>query len=108
MASQIVNVGVIGAGQMGCGIAHVAALAGYGVQLYDVSPDRIATALATINGNIARQVASGKLSEEDRQAAIAGFPAPPTCRTSPPWTSSSRLPPRTRPSSARSTRRSAR
>jgi 3-hydroxybutyryl-CoA dehydrogenase len=65
------NIGIIGAGQMGCGIAHVSAIAGYKVQMYDLSKDRIEAALATINGNLARQVSNGKLSDEDRQAALA-------------------------------------
>jgi 3-hydroxybutyryl-CoA dehydrogenase len=65
------NIGVIGAGQMGCGIAHVSALAGYKVQMYDLSKDRIEAALATINGNLARQVSNGKLPDEDRKAALA-------------------------------------
>jgi len=64
------NIGVIGAGQMGCGIAHVSALAGYKVQMYDLSKDRIEAALATINGNLARQVSNGKLSDEERTAAL--------------------------------------
>jgi 3-hydroxybutyryl-CoA dehydrogenase len=65
------NIGVIGAGQMGCGIAHVSALAGYNVQMYDLSKDRIEGALATINGNLARQVSNGKLSDEERNAALS-------------------------------------
>ncbi|KKX27849.1 3-hydroxybutyryl-CoA dehydrogenase [Rhizobium sp. LC145] len=65
------NIGIIGAGQMGCGIAHVSAIAGYKVQMYDLSKDRIEAALATINGNLARQVSNGKLSDEDRQAALS-------------------------------------
>lgn len=69
--ASIRNVGVIGAGQMGCGIAHVAALAGYKVHIYDLSQDRIEAGLATINGNLARQVSNGKLSEEDRKAALS-------------------------------------
>ena len=64
------NIGVIGAGQMGCGIAHVSALAGYRVQMYDLSKDRIEAALATINGNLARQVSNGKLSDEERKSAL--------------------------------------
>ena len=56
---QINKVGVIGAGQMGNGIAHVCALAGFQVLLNDVSKDRIEAGLATINGNLARQVRSG-------------------------------------------------
>ena len=68
---MIKNVGIVGAGQMGCGIAHVAAVAGYKVHIYDLSPERIETGLATINGNFARQVSSGKMMEEDRKKAMA-------------------------------------
>jgi 3-hydroxybutyryl-CoA dehydrogenase len=68
---MIKNVGIVGAGQMGCGIAHVAALAGYKVHIYDLAAERIETGLATINGNFARQVSSGKMTEEDRKKAMA-------------------------------------
>ncbi len=71
MAQGIQKVGVIGAGQMGSGIAHVSALAGFDVKLYDVSPDRIKQALATINGNMARQVSKKTITEDERQAALA-------------------------------------
>jgi 3-hydroxybutyryl-CoA dehydrogenase len=71
MAHSIKKVGVVGAGQMGTGIAHVAALAGFDVLLYDVSAERIKSSLATINGNMARQIGAGKISEADRQAALA-------------------------------------
>ena len=71
MGAMIKNVGIIGAGQMGCGIAHVAAVAGYKVHLYDLSAERIETGLATINGNLARQVSSGKMSDEDRKKALS-------------------------------------
>jgi len=67
---QIRKVGIIGAGQMGNGIAHVCALAGYDVLLNDAARDRIETALATINGNLARQVKSGKITEEQRTKAL--------------------------------------
>jgi 3-hydroxybutyryl-CoA dehydrogenase len=67
---QIRKVGVIGAGQMGNGIAHVCALAGYEVLLNDVTRERIEGALATINGNLARQVKSGKITEEERSKAL--------------------------------------
>ena len=67
---EIKKVGIIGAGQMGNGIAHVAALSGFSVGLNDVSPDRITSALATIDGNLARQFNSGKISEEDRASAL--------------------------------------
>jgi len=71
MAVNIQNVGVIGAGQMGNGIAHVCALAGIPVLLNDVSADRIKAGLATVNGNMARQVAKETITEEQRKAALA-------------------------------------
>jgi 3-hydroxybutyryl-CoA dehydrogenase len=70
MAHTIHKVGVIGAGQMGNGIAHVCALAGFDVKLNDVSADRIKAAIATVNGNMARQVSRSRISEADRQAAL--------------------------------------
>ena len=75
--SALKKIGVIGAGQMGSGIAQVCALAGYDVLLNDVTADRVNSGLATINGNMARQVASGKLSEADRKAALARIAAAP-------------------------------
>jgi 3-hydroxybutyryl-CoA dehydrogenase len=75
MAMTISKLGVIGAGQMGNGIAHVCALAGYSVLLNDVSPDRIRAGLATINGNMARQVGKQVISEGDRKAALARIEA---------------------------------
>jgi 3-hydroxybutyryl-CoA dehydrogenase len=71
MSQAIRKVGVIGAGQMGNGIAHVCALAGYPVLINDVAPDRIKDALATINGNMARQVAKKVITEDQRKAALA-------------------------------------
>lgn len=71
MSSKIKTIGIIGAGQMGGGIAHVSALSGYDVLLYDISPDRIEKGIATISGNMARQVGSGKLDEAHRQQALA-------------------------------------
>ena len=71
MALKIKSVGVIGAGQMGNGIAHVCALAGYTVMLNDMTVDRIKAGLATINGNMARQVGKKAISDEDRKAALA-------------------------------------
>ncbi len=67
---EIKKVGVIGAGQMGNGITHVCALAGYDVALNDVSLERIEKALATINGNLSRQCSSGKITPEQRDAAL--------------------------------------
>ena len=70
MASTIRKIGVIGAGQMGSGIAHVCSLAGFNVLLNDVAPDRIKAGIATINGNMARQVSRKRITEEERQAAL--------------------------------------
>lgn len=64
------NFGVIGAGQMGSGIAHVAALAGYNVTLCDVNEDQLKKAITTISGNIDRQVKKGTVTEADKEAAI--------------------------------------
>jgi 3-hydroxybutyryl-CoA dehydrogenase len=66
----MMKIGVVGAGQMGNGIAHVCALAGYSVALHDLSEERVKAGLATIDGNLARQVASGKITEADRKRAI--------------------------------------
>jgi 3-hydroxybutyryl-CoA dehydrogenase len=71
MTDKISNVGVVGAGQMGCGIAQVSAAAGYKVTIYDLSKERIEAGLATINGNLARQVTNGKITDEQRKAALA-------------------------------------
>ncbi len=67
---KIEKIGVIGAGQMGNGIAHVCALAGREVTLCDLSPDALEAALATINGNLARQVSKERISEETREATL--------------------------------------
>jgi 3-hydroxybutyryl-CoA dehydrogenase len=72
------KVGVIGAGQMGNGIAHVCAAAGFEVKLNDISRERIESGLATINGNLARQVASGRITEETRQKALSLITVAPT------------------------------
>ncbi len=70
MSQNINTIGIVGAGQMGNGIAHVCAVAGLQVRLHDLSEDRINAALATINGNMARQVSRGALTEDDRQQAL--------------------------------------
>ncbi|MFN3765437.1 MAG: 3-hydroxybutyryl-CoA dehydrogenase [Aliihoeflea sp.] len=70
MTGTIRTIGVIGAGQMGGGIAHVAAISGYKVKVYDISSERIESGIATISGNLARQVHSGKLDEESRRKAL--------------------------------------
>ncbi|HVO51581.1 MAG TPA: 3-hydroxybutyryl-CoA dehydrogenase [Thermoanaerobaculia bacterium] len=65
------RIGVVGAGQMGAGIAHVAALAGRNVVLLDVSPDVVKKGLRAIEKNLGRQVEKGKVSAEARDAALA-------------------------------------
>src|SRR5580704_13660506 len=70
MAHSIRKIGIVGAGQMGNGIAHVCALSGFHVMLNDIVPDRISEGLVTINGNLARQVSRQRISDEQRQAAI--------------------------------------
>ncbi|MBA4490266.1 3-hydroxybutyryl-CoA dehydrogenase [Paracoccus sp. S1E-3] len=66
----IQTIGVIGAGQMGNGIAHVFALAGYDVLLTDVSEEALKKALATVTKNLDRQVKGGKITEADKQATL--------------------------------------
>ena len=68
---DIQSIGIVGAGQMGNGIAHVMALAGYDVKLNDVSADALTKALEVIEGNLGRQVGRGKVSEADKDAAMA-------------------------------------
>ena len=66
----IQTVGVIGAGQMGNGIAHVFALAGYDVLLTDISEEALKKALATVTKNLDRQVKGGKITEADKDATL--------------------------------------
>ena len=67
---QIKRVGVIGAGQMGTGIAHVAALGGYEVLLHDVSRERIDAGLETVKRNLSRQVVRGMIDQSAMDAAL--------------------------------------
>ena len=64
------RIGVIGAGQMGAGIAHVCALAGFEVTLTDVGEAALERGRETIDRNLSRQVARGKIREEDKAAAL--------------------------------------
>jgi 3-hydroxybutyryl-CoA dehydrogenase len=64
------RIGVIGAGQMGAGIAHVCVLAGLEVVLTDVHEEALRRVTQTIISNLSRQVGSGKIREEDKEAAI--------------------------------------
>ena len=70
---EINRIGVIGAGQMGNGIAHVMARAGYEVVLNDVSQDAIDRAVGTIEKNLDRQISRGKLSEDEKGARLGNI-----------------------------------
>ncbi|ODT87283.1 3-hydroxybutyryl-CoA dehydrogenase [Phenylobacterium sp. SCN 70-31] len=74
---DIRTVGVIGAGQMGSGIAHVCALGGYDVLLHDVSPDRIDQGIAQIEKNMVRQVSRGVIAQDAMEAAVKRIKAAP-------------------------------
>jgi 3-hydroxybutyryl-CoA dehydrogenase len=67
---DIKRVGVVGAGTMGNGIAHVFAMGGYDVVLEDVSEDFLARALATITKNLDRMVKKEKITEADKEATL--------------------------------------
>ena len=78
MASPVNNirtVGVVGAGQMGNGIAHVFALKGYDVIMSDLSRDRVDAALEAIRGNLGRQLGKGVISEADRDGTLSRIEA---------------------------------
>jgi 3-hydroxybutyryl-CoA dehydrogenase len=68
---EIKSIGIVGAGQMGNGIAHVCALAGYDVILTDISQEALDRAVAQVEKNLGRQVGRGKVSEADKDAAMA-------------------------------------
>ncbi len=68
--AEIRKVGIIGAGQMGNGIAHVAALANYDVLVNDLSPDAFEKAISTISRNMDRQVGKGLIEEQEKAAAV--------------------------------------
>jgi len=68
---DVKSVGIVGAGQMGNGIAHVFALAGYDVLMNDISQESLTVALELIGSNLDRQVQREKISGEDRDQAMA-------------------------------------
>jgi 3-hydroxybutyryl-CoA dehydrogenase len=69
--NDLQNIGLVGSGTMGHGIAHVSALAGCDVRLYDIDAGRVAAALAKVRGNLDKGVEKGKVSAADRDAAVA-------------------------------------
>lgn len=68
---EIKNIGIVGAGQMGSGIAHVSALAGYDVTVFDISEDQLKKAVAGIDKNMTRQVSKERISEDDKNGALS-------------------------------------
>ena len=75
--ATIRTVGVVGAGQMGSGIAHVCALSGYDVALHDVALDRIEAGLALTRRNMSRQMARGMITHEQMETALSRIVATP-------------------------------
>ncbi|MEH6721248.1 MAG: 3-hydroxybutyryl-CoA dehydrogenase [Aurantimonas endophytica] len=71
MVTGIEKIGIVGAGQMGAGIAHVSALAGYAVTLYDISDDRLKEGLRRLGASLDRKLGSEKITEAERAAALA-------------------------------------
>jgi 3-hydroxybutyryl-CoA dehydrogenase len=67
---RLQRIGVIGAGQMGAGIAHVCALSGYDVVVTDISEEALRHGREAIDRNLSRQVSRGKIREEDKEAAL--------------------------------------
>src|SRR5665647_517879 len=74
--ADIKTVGIVGAGQMGAGIAHVCSAAGYQVLFHDVTPERIQEGLSLVRRNMTRQVSKGLLTEADMEAALGRIGAP--------------------------------
>ena len=68
---EITRIGVVGAGHMGNGIAHVMALAGYNVLLTDISAEALDRAITAVRKNMERQVSRGKITQEDMDAGLA-------------------------------------
>src|SRR5262249_17744605 len=66
----IKTVGIVGAGQMGNGIAHVVSLAGYSVLLNDLQKEAVDNALSVIQKNMARQASRGLITESEMQQAL--------------------------------------
>jgi 3-hydroxybutyryl-CoA dehydrogenase len=71
MSSEIRKIGIVGAGQMGKGIAEVCALAGFDVAINDLSEQRIAAGIDDISAHLCRAVERGQLDDEARRAAVA-------------------------------------
>ena len=70
MSESIKSVGVIGAGEMGVGIAHVCAASGFNINLVDISEIILSKAMETIEQNLSRLVKRGKMTEEQKNDAL--------------------------------------
>ena len=68
--AEIKTVGIVGAGQMGSGIAHVCALAGYDVRLNDLDPEKVKAGLLQIERNMVRQVSRGLITPEAMETGL--------------------------------------
>jgi len=71
MTDPIQSIGIIGAGQMGNGVARVSAVAGYDVVVQDIDPDTLARAMQNIKAGLGRQAKSGRISGAEAAAALA-------------------------------------
>jgi 3-hydroxybutyryl-CoA dehydrogenase len=78
--TQIKTVGVIGAGQMGSGIAHVCSLSGYDVRFYDIDPAKVVEGIETVGKNMARQVAKGGIEAAAMDKALERIQAAKTIK----------------------------
>ena len=76
---EIAKIGIVGAGQMGNGIAHVCALAGYEILMTDMSQEALDNARALIDRNLERQVAREKITADDKAAALKLMATPRSC-----------------------------
>ncbi|MGH7092075.1 MAG: 3-hydroxyacyl-CoA dehydrogenase NAD-binding domain-containing protein, partial [Stellaceae bacterium] len=75
--SDLHQIGVIGAGQMGRGIAHVCALAGFDVVITDANGEALGRAKEIIEASLSRQVARGRIDEDEKAAALARIATSP-------------------------------
>ena len=81
MTNIIKNVGVIGAGKMGVGIAHVCAASGFNIKLVDISDEILSEAKNTIEQNLSRLVKRGRMSEDQKQITLQNVSISPEIKT---------------------------
>ena len=75
--TNVTKIGVVGAGQMGAGIAHVFALAGHDIVIHDIDENNIQQGIAGIETNMGRQVSKDVITEDEKNAAMARIGAAP-------------------------------